>query len=54
MKCFAIVVKDNKLSEAGFNELNESYKRYGYDNDLEIHQAKSKKLEKYFSFNVTR
>jgi|TARA_B100000214_G_scaffold292742_1_gene222462 hypothetical protein len=39
MKCFAIVVKDNKLSEAGFNELNESYKRYGYDNDLEIHYA---------------
>ena len=39
MKSFVIVVKDNKLSEAGYEELKESYIKYGYDDDLEIHYA---------------
>ena len=30
MKAFAIVVPDNKISMSGFNELKESYEKYGH------------------------
>ena len=39
MKSFAIVVKDNKISESGYQELKESYDKYGYGDDLEMHYA---------------
>ena len=39
MKSFAIVVKGNKISESGYQELKESYDKYGYEDELEIHHA---------------
>ena len=39
MKAFAIVVPDNDLSIAGFNELKESYERYGHEDGIEQHHA---------------
>jgi len=39
MKAFAIVVKDNEISESGFSDLKESYKKFGYDERLEKHYA---------------
>ena len=39
MKSFVIVVKDNKISESGYQELKESYDKYGYEDELEIHHA---------------
>ena len=39
MKAFAIVVPGNNISMSGFNELNESYKKYGHDEGLEMHEA---------------
>jgi hypothetical protein len=39
MKAFAIVVPSNNISMSGFNELNESYKKYGHDEGLEMHEA---------------
>ena len=39
MKAFAIVVPGNKISMSGFNELSESYKKYGHTEGLEMHEA---------------
>jgi hypothetical protein len=39
MKAFAIVVPGNNISMSGFNELNESYKKYGHAEGLEMHEA---------------
>jgi len=39
MKAFAIVVPNNNISMSGFNELNESYKKYGHAEGLEMHEA---------------
>ena len=39
MKAFAIVVPDNKTSMAGFQELNDSYDKYGHNDGLEMHEA---------------
>lgn len=39
MKAFVIVVPDNNISMSGFNELNESYKKYGHAEGLEMHEA---------------
>ena len=39
MKAFAIVVPGNKISMSGFNELSESYKKYGHAEGLEMHEA---------------
>ena len=39
MKAFAIVVPDNKISIAGFDELKESYEKYGHEDGLEMHEA---------------
>ena len=40
MKSFAIVVKDNKISEAGFEELKRTWGSYGYEySSLEKHYA---------------
>jgi len=39
MKAFAIVVPSNNISMSGFNELNESYKKYGHAEGLEMHEA---------------
>lgn len=39
MKAFAIVVPGNKISMSGFNELSESYKKYGHNEGLEMHEA---------------
>lgn len=39
MKAFAIVVSGNNISMSGFNELNESYKKYGHAEGLEMHEA---------------
>jgi len=39
MKSFAIVVEGNKTSESGYQELKESYDKYGYEDKLEIHHA---------------
>ena len=37
MKSFAIVVEGNKTSESGYRELKESYDKYGYQDELQIH-----------------
>ena len=50
MKAFVICVKDNKLSEAGYKELNESYQKYGHNDGLEIHYAVE--TEKVFAFST--
>ena len=39
MKAFVIVVPDNKTSMAGFQELNDSYDKYGHNDGLEMHEA---------------
>ena len=39
MKAFAIVVPDNKTSMAGFQELNDSYDKYGHNDGLQMHEA---------------
>ena len=39
MKAFAIVVPDNKTSMAGFQELNDSYDKYGHNDGLQKHEA---------------
>ena len=39
MKSFAIVVEGNKISESGYRELKESYDKYGYEDELELHPA---------------
>ena len=39
MRAFAIVVPDNKTSMAGFQELNDSYDKYGHNDGLEMHEA---------------
>ena len=39
MKAFAIVVPDNKTSMAGFQELNDSYDKYGHNDGLQMHDA---------------
>jgi len=39
MKCFVIVVKNNKLSESGFEELKDSYSKYGHDDGIEKFDA---------------
>ena len=39
MKSFAIVVEGNKISESGYQELKESYDKYGYEDELQIHPA---------------
>ena len=39
MKAFAIVVPDNKTSMAGFQELKDSYDKYGHNDGLEMHEA---------------
>ena len=39
MKAFAILVPDNKTSMAGFQELNDSYDKYGHNDGLEMHEA---------------
>lgn len=39
MKAFAIVVPGNNISMSGFNELSESYKKYGHAEGLEMHEA---------------
>jgi len=39
MKSFVIVVKDNNISESGYQELKESYDRYGHDDGIEPYYA---------------
>ena len=39
MKSFAIVVKDNNISESGYQELKESYDKYGHEEGIEPHYA---------------
>ena len=39
MKCFALVVKDHKLSESGFRELKASYEKYGHEEGVEVFDA---------------
>ena len=39
MKAFAIVVPDNKTSMAGFQELKDSYDKYGHNDGLIMHEA---------------
>ena len=39
MKAFVIVVPDNDLSIAGFDNLKESYNRYGHEDGIEQHHA---------------
>ena len=39
MRAFAIVVPDNKTSMAGFQELNDSYDKYGHNDGLQMHEA---------------
>ena len=39
MRAFAIVVPDNKTSMAGFQELNDSYDKYGHNDGLVMHEA---------------
>ena len=39
MRAFVIVVPDNKTSMAGFQELNDSYDKYGHNDGLEMHEA---------------
>ena len=39
MRAFAIVVPDNKTSMAGFQELNDSYDKYGHNDGLVLHEA---------------
>ena len=39
MKAIAIVVPDNKTSMAGFQELNDSYDKYGHNDGLQMHEA---------------
>ena len=52
MKAFAIVVPDNKISMAGFNELKESYEKYGHEDGLEMHEAiELNKVEGYCGGN---
>jgi hypothetical protein len=52
MKAFAIVVPDNKISMSGFNELKESYEKYGHEDGLEIHEAiELNKVEGYCGGN---
>jgi hypothetical protein len=52
MKAFVIVVPDNKISIAGFNELKESYEKYGHEDGLEMHEAiELNKVEGYCGGN---
>ena len=52
MKAFAIVVPDNKISISGFNELKESYEKYGHEDGLEMHEAiELNKVEGYCGGN---
>ena len=39
MRAFAIVVPDNKTSMAGFQELKDSYDKYGHNDGLQMHEA---------------
>ena len=39
MRAFAIVVPDNKTSMAGFQELKDSYDKYGHNDGLIMHEA---------------
>ena len=39
MKAFVIVVPDNKTSMAGFQELKDSYDKYGHNDGLIMHEA---------------
>ena len=39
MKSFVIVVKDNKISESGFEELKDSYNKYGHQDGIEPYYA---------------
>ena len=39
MKSFAIVVKGNKISESGYQELKESYDKYGHQDGIEPYYA---------------
>ena len=39
MKSSVIVVKDNNISESGYQELKESYDRYGHDDGIEPYYA---------------
>lgn len=39
MRAFAIVVPDNKTSMAGFQELKDSYDKYGHNDGLVMHEA---------------
>tara|TARA_B100000683_G_scaffold264656_1_gene294542 strand:+ start:2439 stop:3137 length:699 start_codon:yes stop_codon:yes gene_type:complete len=39
MKSFAIVVKDNNISESGYRELKDSYDKYGHEEGIEPHYA---------------
>ena len=39
MKCFAIVVKGNKLSESGYKELKDSYQKYGHEEGITVFDA---------------
>ncbi len=39
MKSFVIVVKDNNISESGYQELKDSYDKYGHDDGIEPYYA---------------
>lgn len=49
MKAFAIVVKDNEISESGFNELKSSYDKFGYDEGLDVHYAVTLDKAKWYA-----
>ena len=52
MKSFAIVVKDNNISESGYLELKESYDKYGHEEGIEPHYAvELDKVENFASAN---
>jgi hypothetical protein len=52
MKAYAIVVPGNQISMSGFNELKESYDKYGHDDGFEMHEAiELNKVEGYCGGN---
>ena len=48
MKAFAIAIPSSKVSMAGFEELKESYDKYGHEEGIELFEAISIKQAVYY------